>query len=226
MMKQEPAADPAPARRRPGPRRAGRLRPGRRPIRRARPARRIPASCATTPTRTASSTAPNGTPARKPASSSSTPTRTASSPSRSCSPQSRSTSDRALERQEAFFRRMDTDHDGFVSKAEFMAQADKNFARCDLDKDGRINTAECRQALRRQPVDGASARACRPARGRATRRVPDMEGLGQETCACASLLRRPPAALARTQVLSACMTSPNRSQVSPLKRASWTAWIG
>ena len=25
---------------------------------------------------------------------------------------------------------------------------------------------------------------------------------------------------------SACMTSPNSSQVSPLKRESWTAWIG
>ena len=70
--------------------------------------------------------------------------------------QSRSTSDRALERQDAFFRRMDTDRDGFVSRAEFMAQAGKNFARCDLDKDGRINTAECRQALRRQPVDRAA----------------------------------------------------------------------
>ncbi|MBS0525696.1 MAG: EF-hand domain-containing protein [Proteobacteria bacterium] len=70
--------------------------------------------------------------------------------------QSRSTSDRALERQEAFFRRMDTDHDGFVSKAEFMVQADKNFARCDLDRDDRINTAECRQALRRKPVDRAA----------------------------------------------------------------------
>ena len=50
---------------------------------------------------------------------------------------------------------MDRDRDGFVSKAEFMAQAERNFARCDLDKDGRINTAECRQALRRQPVDRA-----------------------------------------------------------------------
>jgi len=76
--------------------------------------------------------------------------------------QSRSTSDRALERQEAFFRRMDTDHDGFVSKAEFMAQADKNFARCDLDRDGRINTAECRQALRRQPVDRAARQDAKP----------------------------------------------------------------
>jgi Ca2+-binding EF-hand superfamily protein len=64
-------------------------------------------------------------------------------------------SDRQLERQEAFFRRLDRDHDGFVSKAEFMAQADRNFARCDSDKDGRINTAECRQALRRQPVERA-----------------------------------------------------------------------
>ena len=64
-------------------------------------------------------------------------------------------SDRQLERQEAFFRRVDRDHDGFVSKAEFMAQAERNFARCDSDKDGRINAAECRQALRRQPVDRA-----------------------------------------------------------------------
>src|SRR6516164_5229741 len=58
-------------------------------------------------------------------------------------------SDRQVERQTAYFQRMDRDKDGFVSKAEFMAQADRNFARCDLDKDGRINTAECRQALRR-----------------------------------------------------------------------------
>ena len=64
-------------------------------------------------------------------------------------------SDRQLERQDAFFRRVDRDHDGFVSKAEFMAGAERNFARCDLDKDGRINTAECRQALRRQPLDSA-----------------------------------------------------------------------
>jgi hypothetical protein len=68
------------------------------------------------------------------------------------------TSDRALERQEAFFRRMDRDHDGFVSKDEFMAQAARNFARCDIDKDGRTNTAECRQALRRQPVERAARR--------------------------------------------------------------------
>ena len=64
-------------------------------------------------------------------------------------------SDRQLERQDAFFRRVDRDRDGFVSKAEFMAQTDRNFARCDADKDGRINTAECRQALRRQPADRA-----------------------------------------------------------------------
>ena len=63
--------------------------------------------------------------------------------------------DRQLERQDRRFQRMDRDRDGVVSKAEFMAQADRNFARCDADKDGRINTAECRQALRRQPVDRA-----------------------------------------------------------------------
>jgi hypothetical protein len=65
-------------------------------------------------------------------------------------------SDRQLQRQNAFFQRMDTDKDGFVSKAEFMAQAERNFRRCDLDRDGRINTAECRQALRRQPTQPAS----------------------------------------------------------------------
>lgn len=60
--------------------------------------------------------------------------------------------DRQRQRQNAFFQQIDTDKDGFVSKAEFMAQAERNFRRCDLDKDGRINTAECRQALRRQPA--------------------------------------------------------------------------
>ena len=35
-----------------------------------------------------------------------------------------------------------------------------------------------------------------------------------------------PRRLMGAQVLSACMTSPNSSQVSPLKRESWTAWIG
>ena len=64
--------------------------------------------------------------------------------------------DRQLERQDRRFQRMDRDRDGVVSKAEFMAQADRNFARCDADKDGRTNTAECRQALRRQPVDRAN----------------------------------------------------------------------
>ena len=63
--------------------------------------------------------------------------------------------DRAHERQDAFFHRMDSDRDGTISKAEFMAQADRNFMRCDADRDGKINAAECRQALRRQPVDRA-----------------------------------------------------------------------
>jgi hypothetical protein len=68
----------------------------------------------------------------------------------------RTRSDRQVQRQEAHFRRMDRDRDGFVSKAEFMAQADRNFLRCDTDGDGRTNPAECRQALRRQPVDRAN----------------------------------------------------------------------
>jgi hypothetical protein len=66
-------------------------------------------------------------------------------------------SDRQLQGQATYFRLLDTDKDGTVSKAEFMAQSGRNFARCDLDKDGRINTAECRQALRRKPVEPASA---------------------------------------------------------------------
>ena len=65
--------------------------------------------------------------------------------------------DRQVQRQSSYFRLMDTDRDGFVSKAEFMAQAERNFQRCDLNKDGRINTAECRQALRRQPAQPANA---------------------------------------------------------------------
>jgi Ca2+-binding EF-hand superfamily protein len=70
-------------------------------------------------------------------------------------PRSGRADDRQLERQDRHFRRMDRDHDGFVSLAEFMAQAERNFARCDADKDGRTNAAECRQALRRQPVERA-----------------------------------------------------------------------
>ena len=58
-------------------------------------------------------------------------------------------SDRQVQRQSSYFQLVDTDKDGFVSFAEFMAQAERNFARCDLNKDGRIDTAECRQALQR-----------------------------------------------------------------------------
>jgi hypothetical protein len=63
--------------------------------------------------------------------------------------------DAQVRRQSTYFQLLDADKDGFVSKAEFMARAERNFARCDLDKDGRINTAECRQALRRKPADSA-----------------------------------------------------------------------
>jgi Ca2+-binding EF-hand superfamily protein len=58
-------------------------------------------------------------------------------------------SDRQASRQTSYFQRLDTDKDGFVSLAEFMAQAERNFARCDVNKDGKTDTAECRQALRR-----------------------------------------------------------------------------
>jgi Ca2+-binding EF-hand superfamily protein len=70
-------------------------------------------------------------------------------------PRSARADDRQLERQDRHFRRMDRDRDGFISPTEFMAQAERNFMRCDADKDGRTNTAECRQALRRQPADRA-----------------------------------------------------------------------
>jgi hypothetical protein len=67
-------------------------------------------------------------------------------------------SDRQIRSQATYFGLLDADKDGIVSKAEFMAQAERNFARCDLDKDGRITTAECRQALRRRPNEPANAR--------------------------------------------------------------------
>jgi hypothetical protein len=66
-------------------------------------------------------------------------------------------SDRQIRSQATYFGLLDADKDGIVSKAEFLAQAERNFARCDLDKDGRITTAECRQALRRSPREPASA---------------------------------------------------------------------
>ena len=58
-------------------------------------------------------------------------------------------SDRQVQRQSTYFQLLDTDKDGFVSLAEFMAQAERNFARCDINKDGRTDAAECRQALQR-----------------------------------------------------------------------------
>ena len=65
--------------------------------------------------------------------------------------------DRQLQSQATYFRLLDTDKDGTVSKAEFLALSERNFVRCDLDKDGRITVAECRQALRRKPVEPANA---------------------------------------------------------------------
>ena len=57
--------------------------------------------------------------------------------------------DRQAQRQSTYFQLLDTDKDGFVSLAEFMAQAERNFARCDINKDGRTDANECRQALQR-----------------------------------------------------------------------------
>ncbi|WP_425066361.1 EF-hand domain-containing protein [Reyranella sp.] len=61
--------------------------------------------------------------------------------------------DRQAGQQSNYFLLLDTDKDGFVTLAEFMAGADRNFNRCDLDKNGRIDTAECRQALQRKPAE-------------------------------------------------------------------------
>jgi hypothetical protein len=61
--------------------------------------------------------------------------------------------DRQTSQQSSYFLLLDTDKDGFVTLAEFMAGADRNFTRCDLDKNGRIDTAECRQALQRKPAE-------------------------------------------------------------------------
>lgn len=59
--------------------------------------------------------------------------------------------DRQTSRQSSYFLLLDADKDGFVTLTEFMAGADRNFMRCDLDRNGRIDTAECRQALQRNP---------------------------------------------------------------------------
>jgi hypothetical protein len=61
--------------------------------------------------------------------------------------------DRQAARQSTYFQLVDADKDGFVTIAEFMAQADRNFTRCDLDKSSRIDTAECRQALQRRRAE-------------------------------------------------------------------------
>ena len=42
------------------------------------------------------------------------------------------------------FDRLDTDRDGFVSRAEFNAGSEQIFARCDKNGDGRITRGECR----------------------------------------------------------------------------------
>ena len=59
--------------------------------------------------------------------------------------------------------------------------------------------------------------------------------LGEQEARHAASLQHDPSGLnhfpcrsdhTRDQVLSLCMTSPNSSQVSPLKRDSWKAWTG
>jgi Ca2+-binding EF-hand superfamily protein len=61
--------------------------------------------------------------------------------------------DRQASQQSSYFLLLDTDKDGVVTLAEFLAGADRNFTRCDLDRNGRIDTAECRQALQRKPAE-------------------------------------------------------------------------
>jgi Ca2+-binding EF-hand superfamily protein len=64
------------------------------------------------------------------------------------------------------FDRVDSDHDGMISKAEFDAERDRRFATADRDGDGRVTRAEFRAggaALRREwrQGDGTSALALR-----------------------------------------------------------------
>ena len=141
--------------------------------------------------------------------------------------------DRQVERQSSFFQPLDADKDGVVTLAEFMAQADRNFARCDLEQ-GRPHQH------RRMPA-GAAAPAGRTLT-QAARLTPSYGGApgGESTlrimpadlksrrfaAAFPSPAASPDAGTYDTSAALGGMMSPNSSQVSPLKRASWTAWIG
>jgi hypothetical protein len=51
------------------------------------------------------------------------------------------------------FERLDSDKDGAISRAEWLAADEARFARCDANKDGKLAFGECRMAQggRRQP---------------------------------------------------------------------------
>ncbi|HEX2885263.1 EF-hand domain-containing protein [Vineibacter terrae] len=49
-------------------------------------------------------------------------------------------------RAERQLKRLDTDKDGTISRAEWLAVDDRRFDRCDADKDGKLAFGECRVA--------------------------------------------------------------------------------
>jgi hypothetical protein len=54
------------------------------------------------------------------------------------------------------FQNLDSNHDGYVSQSEFMANGDsgQRFPGCDLDHDGKLSEAEYVQCSQRPPTNG------------------------------------------------------------------------
>ncbi|MGI9371728.1 MAG: EF-hand domain-containing protein, partial [Hyphomicrobiales bacterium] len=54
-------------------------------------------------------------------------------------------------RAEKFFKRVDANNDGTVSREEMLTRTTKRFERIDTDKDGKITEAELLQKIKRNP---------------------------------------------------------------------------
>lgn len=76
--------------------------------------------------------------------------------------------------------RADADHDGTVTRAEMIADAEARFAAMDADKDGKVTAAECdaaREAMRAQRRGGAGGGGPRGGGGYGMRGDPDGDGV-------------------------------------------------